>query len=483
MATKQVHPKPLESRVRSFIQEHNLTAGQPYLLVAVSGGQDSVCLLHILVKLKTKLNIKLHVAHLNHQLRGAESEADAQYVTCLAQELAIPATIEKRDVKAYQTQHRLSPEEAAREVRYTFLSDAAQTIGADRVAVAHTTDDNIETILMHLIRGSGSRGLRGLQSTSLWRSSGKSLVIIRPLLQVSREETAAYCQKHQLMPRIDASNLSLSPLRNRIRLELLPRLQNYNPRIVDALQRTSRLAGEALAFLDEECLRLWDRVVRQQGEAFLLDKTEFLKLPTVLQRHLLRMTIEKILGNLKDIELRHIEQIMAALTKPAGKRLSLPEGLIFAIDYGHYLLGPDLAVLCPFPPFRDEVVLNIPGETRLPGWRVAAAVINRQEMREISNNFIAYLDFDKTGEKLTVRRRQPGDWFQPLGMEQPKKLGRFMIDAKIPRPWRERVPIVSSPQQVMWVVGWRIDDRIKITGATKRMLCLEFERADDSEEE
>jgi len=214
---KRERQKFLQQRVLDFILENKLVSGQHCLLSAVSGGPDSVCLLHILVKLQEELGIRLHIAHLNHQLRGAESEADAQYVSNLARRLDIPATIEQRNVKAYQGQHHLSLEEAAREVRYTFLAQVAKSVGVTRAAVGHTTDDHIETILMHLIRGSGTRGLRGLQPSSLWQSSGNSLTIIRPLLPVSRRETADYCSSHQLAPRIDTSNLSLSPLRNRIR--------------------------------------------------------------------------------------------------------------------------------------------------------------------------------------------------------------------------------------------------------------------------
>ncbi len=489
----------LESRVLDFIREHHLVSGQHQLLVAVSGGQDSVCLLHILVKLQTELKVELHVAHLNHQLRGVEAEADAQYVSHLAQQLGIPATIGQRDVKAHQAQQRTSLEEAAREVRYTFLAQVAKSIGADRVAVGHTTDDHIETILMHLIRGTGTRGLRGLQPSSRWHSADSSLTIIRPLLPVSRQETAAYCYNHQLMTRVDASNLSLSSLRNRIRHQLLPQLRSYNPQVGEALLRTARIAGDDLAFLDRESARLWASVAQRQGDTIILDKEGFLGLPSALQRHLLRAAIEGLLGSLKDIETRHIEEVMAALTKPAGKRLSLPGGLVFVIEYNQYLLGTEAAALSPFPVLRNEIVLKIPGETLFPGWCVEATIINREQMREkgkseganvpwdtitplvkgtgsISNLFTAYLNLDEVGGEVVVRCRQPGDRFQPLGMSQPKTLGEFMIDAKIPRAWRQRVPIVCSPQHILWVIGGRIDDRVKVTENTKQVLCLKFER-------
>ncbi len=468
----------LAERVLRFIQEHRLVTRRQKLVVAVSGGPDSVCLLHILIQLRGKLSISLHVAHLNHQLRGAESEADAQYVADLARQSDLPATIEQRDVKAYQARQRLSLEEAAREVRYTFLAQVAESIGADRVAVGHTIDDQVETILMHLIRGSGIRGLRGLQPSSRWISPlGHSLTVIRPLLSAGREETADYCHQHQLRPRIDTSNLSLSPLRNRIRQQLIPLLQSYNPQVVDALLRTARLAADDLAFLDKEVARQWEEIAREQEEAIIFDKKRFLESPSALQRHLLRAAMEKLLGNLKDIETRHIEEIIAALNKPAGKRVSLPEGLIFSIEYDKYLLSPDPAALSPFPVLETEFALKIPGETPLPGWQVVATIIDREQIKEKDNDFTAYLDLDKAGKQLMVRTRQPGDRFQPLGMSQPKKLNEFMIDARIPQPWRKRIPIVCSPQHILWVVGWRIDERAKVTETTQRVLRLEMVRA------
>ncbi len=466
----------LESRVWRFIQERHLIPEQKKLVVAVSGGPDSVCLFHLLVRLQDRLGIRLHVAHLDHQLRGAESEADARYVADLAHRSGIPATIERRDVQAYQARLRLSPEEAAREVRYTFLSRVAESIGTDRVAVGHTIDDHIETILMHLIRGTGTRGLRGLQPLSRWRTSENSLTIIRPLLEVSRRETTAYCDRHRLEPRLDVSNLSLSPLRNRIRQQLLPLLQDYNPRVADALLREASIAADDLAFLDGEVARLRDGIVREQEQTIILDRKSFLELPVALKRHLLRTLVESLLGNLKDIEARHIEEMLAAANKQPGKKIDLPGGLIFSVEYGRYLLGPDPAALSPFPVLKTESALEIPGETWLPGWRVMATIINREQMKEKDNGFTACFDLTKAGTELTVRTRQPGDRFQPLGMSQPKKLNEFMIDSKIPHAWRGRVPLVCSPGHILWVVGWRIDERVRVTENTQKILCLKFER-------
>jgi len=465
---------PLEQRVLDFIQQNQLVSGKK-LVVAVSGGADSVCLLHILVKLQKELGIKLHVAHLNHRLRGTESEADAKYVSDLSRQLGIPATIEGREVKGYQAEHRLSLEEAAREVRYGFLAEVAKTIGTNLVAVGHTRDDQIETILLHLIRGTGTRGLRGLQPYTDWKSKTGSIAIIRPLLEISHQETEGYCQSHELKPRIDATNISLSPLRNRVRHQLLPLLMSYNPAVAQALLRTAQIASDDIDFLDKEASRLWDKVTREQGKTIILDRERLDRLPPALKRYLLRAAVEKMLGSAKDIEMRHIEEMMSALNKAAGKRLSLPQGLIFSIEYDRYILTSDPTALSPLPVLSGEFQLGIPGETSLPGWRVEAAVINREDATE-KDNFTAYLDLDKVGDKLLVRPRKRGDRFQPLGLDQPKKLNEFMIDAKIPRTWRQQVPIVCSPEQIIWVVGWRIDERAKVSDKTKKVLRLEFER-------
>jgi tRNA(Ile)-lysidine synthase len=493
----------LEERVLGFIQQHQLISGKK-LVVAVSGGPDSVCLLHILTKLQKKLKVRLQVAHLNHQLRGVESEADADYVADLARQLGIPATIEAWDVKGYQAQKHLSLEEAAREVRYSFLTDVARSIGANQVAVGHTRDDHIETILMHLIRGTGTRGLRGLQPATELKSKAGSIVVIRPLLEVSHQETEDYCQSHELKPRRDASNLSLSPLRNKIRHQLLLLLKSYNPGIAQALLRTGQIAGDDITFLDKEVAQLWNKVAQEEEKAVILDKEKFDQLPPTLKRYLLRASAEKLLGSAKDIEMRHIEEMMAALTKPSGKRLNLPGGLILSIEYNRYLLASDLAALSPLPRLEGEFQLNIPGETIISGWHIEATIINpsiikgklegalapseittplplikgkgTQGMGLTENDFTAYFDLDKTGDKLVVRSRRRGDRFQPLGLDQPKKLGEFMIDAKIPQAWRQQIPLVCSPEHIIWVVGWRIDDRVKVNEETKQILRLEFER-------
>lgn len=473
MSTKK---QTLEQRVLGFILEHRLVSGQETLLVAVSGGPDSVCLLHVLLQLQDKLDIKLHIAHLNHKLRELESEADASYVGDLAKQYGVPATIEERDVAGYKASRHLSLEEAAREVRYGFLAQAARKVGASRVAVGHTRDDHLETILMHIIRGTGVKGLVGLQPVTRLRLQG--ITVIRPLLTISRAETREYCRIQQLQPRTDSTNLLLRPMRNRVRLELLPLLKSYNPGVDEAILRLSRIAGDDMAFIEQEVDKVWDIVTRFEKGIILLDKRQLLELHPSLKRHVLRRCIEQLLGTLKDIEERHIDEVLAALTKPAGKRLSLPGGLTFAVEYDRYVLGADLARLNPFPPLEGVFNIKVPGETTISGWKVEASVTKYDMAEPIpdKDKNTACFDLEKTGSTIEVRTVRPGDRFQPFGMTNIKKVGEFMIDARIPVTWRHSIPIVCSPQQIIWVVGWRIDERVKVTGETKQVLCLKFTR-------
>jgi len=353
----------------------------------------------------------------------------------------------------------------------------AGAVGASRVVVGHTRDDHIETILMHLLRGTGMTGLRGLQPRSLLQHGEHRgrIEVVRPLLEVTRQETLDYCQRYHLEPRSDSSNTSPAFLRNRIRLELLPVLKSYNPSIDRALLRLAAIAGDDVSFIEEQASRLWKQVAKEEGGAIYLDVAKIVGLPRAMQRQMFRLAVAQLRGNLKDVEADHVEAMVDFLSKPAGKRLCLPQGLTLSTDYGRLVLTSGPASLCPLPPLTSVSSINVPGETILPGWRIKADVLQGPVDGD-NNGFVASFDFDKAGKELTVRPRKPGDRFQPLGMNQTKKIQDFMVDARIPRSWRGRVPLVCSPEQILWVVGWRIDDSVKITERTREILRLEFER-------
>jgi tRNA(Ile)-lysidine synthase len=264
------------------------------------------------------------------------------------------------------------------------------------------------------------------------------------------------------------------------------------------------IAKEDNGFIEQQASGLWDEVAREENNTVYLDKKQIGGLPIALQRHLLRVAVTKLAGDVRDIEASHIEAARSLLNKQPSKRVSLPHGLIcqggydeLAITRHRSVIAPPLSVIaseawqselppCPFPPLPDEFHLKVPGKTAFPGWNVLASIVREQvsflssrgamstSERTCQSNLVAHFDLQKTGMNLCVRKRRPGDRFQPLGMNMPKKLHEFMVDAKIPRSWRGRIPIVCTPQQIIWVVGWRIDDRVKLAEASKEILRLEF---------
>lgn len=463
------------------------------LLVAVSGGGDSLALLYALRRAQAEFELRLCGAHLNHTLRGAESDADAAFVESEFRRLGMPYTLQRADVAAYRRAHSLSLEDAARRVRYAFLAEAATHHAAHAVAVAHTADDQAETLLMNIIRGSGLDGLRGMRPLDRLAIDAADLTLFRPLLGVSRAQTYAYCAALGLQPRQDASNLSLEHTRNRIRLELMPMLESFNPAARDALLRLASNAAE-----DADCIRaqtnaVWQDVARQSdaGDGVIALNTQALaRQHPAVQSRILRRAINAVKGSADGITRRHILDMRRLTAGPAGRTLHLPDGILFAAGYDEAHIGSAAAVttaLSPLPPIRGEHPLAVPGETRIPGWRISASVCaNAAECADpdacgaiaAAHGFSEMLDLDCVGTALHLRARRPGDRFQPLGMAQSKKLQDFMVDERIPRRWRDGVPLLVSRYGIACVAGRRIAHWARITDATKRRLHLNFRRDD-----
>jgi len=488
------------AKIHQAIDRHGLLAEGETVVVGVSGGPDSLCLLHVLNRLRQGYGIELHVAHLDHRIRGAESKEDAAFVAKLAKEWGLPATIETRDVPQLARESKLAIEEAARQARYSFLAQVALAVGAKRIAVGHNADDQAETIVMHWLRGAGLAGLRGmLPQTDLggmrlevaWPDRPPlELQVIRPLLETPRAEIEAYCLEHGLKPCFDRSNLDTTYYRNRLRHELLPYLEGYNPNIREVLRRSAQVIGGDYDFLQAKLKRVWPAVVSSESrKAITFDLERWRALPTSQQRSTLREAVRRLRRSLRNINWIHIENALSALKdKPAGTRVTLPQGLMLTIGYHDftvadegYLPKADWPLL-----FVESLPLAVPGGTHLPdsNWCVEAALIERGEFNEDlldhPHPWQAFLDYDKAGE-LVLRQRRSGDRFQPLGLGgHEKSLHTFMIDVKIPRSLRGFVPIVASHRRIVWVAGWRVDERVKITESTKRVLHLAFRSVDSS---
>lgn len=465
----------LTEEVLAFIEDWGLLSPRDGVVIGVSGGPDSVCLLHLLSGLRSRLELRLWAGYLDHGLRGGEGEADAAYVAQLCQSLEVPLNCHRVDTASHRRQHHLSWEEAARQLRYDFLARVAAQIGTKKVAVGHTADDQAETVLLHLLRGSGLRGLRGMTP----KSRRGELEVIRPLLEVSRRQTEDYCQRWVLNPRLDSTNLSMDFTRNRLRQEIMPRLLNLNPRLRQALLRTSRSLAQDLGLVERELLQVWDEVVMAEAGGVSLDRDHLISLHPSLKRHLLLRLGETQGASLEGV---HIEAMLASLTQP-GTALSLPSGLDWVVEYKRAWLGKGLPP-SPLPQLSGAHTILVPGVSHLPGWRVTARIASAPAST-VMGPLTAFLDMDMAGAELLVRGWQDGDRFQPLGMAQEKKLQDFWVDTRVPRPWRHHIPLLVSPQHILWVVGYRIDDRVKITPQTRRVLAVEFRLGpdrDDTEE-
>ena len=469
-----------EGEVREALEAAQLTGRR--LVVAVSGGPDSLALLYALQSLQHELSLAVHVAHLDHRLRGEDSAADAEFVAQTTAKLGVDCTVEAVDVPAFQTGQRMSLEEAAREVRYRFLACVAEQVGADAVALGHTSDDQVETVLMNVIRGSGLRGLRGMMPTSKRRIEGIDTTLFRPLLNLSKQDTIAYCEALDLTPRADESNRSMEMTRNRIRLELLPLLRDMNPAFGDAALRLSRNAVDALAIVDKAVDEAWSDAVIEEGESIRIDRERFFELDAALRSHLVIRALSHVKGETQGIERIHVDDAVNAVIESSGSQLHLPGGLRLIVEQrsAHIYAGDEALAANSF----DASTIAVPGVTTVGKWRITTERVETpsknppgdedgQSPPKLVQRFGRAVDVPS----LAVRSRLPGDRFQPLGMSGSKKLKDFMIDEKVPGSMRDGVPLIVTSGGIAWVVGWRIAEWAKVDDDDRECLEIRVERA------
>ena len=445
----------LEAQVADAARRCGL-AQDDLVVVAVSGGPDSLALLHALARTRRETSLRIHAAHLDHRLRGEESQADAAFVSRTCRGLGLDLASETADTGAFRKTHRLSLEDAARRLRYGFLARVAAEQGARAVALGHTLDDQAETVLMNIVRGAGLTGLRGMSESSVRRIEGSDVLLARPFLDgVSRCDTEGYCEALGLEPRYDSSNSSLLMLRNRIRHELMPSLARINPQIRDAVLRLSANARRDLEYVERAVDAAWAEVVEDQGASILIDRAAFAGLDASVGAHLLRRVVGLASDGLSDLGLRHVDDMLGLLSGPAGRSIDLPGGLVFSVGYRTATVGPAGLDTCPLPLLENEVELEVPGETAVGGWRVIAEAEGGHP-NSPPDAICAVVSPQVVSGGLRVRSRRPGDRFQPLGMAGKKKLQDFMVDCRIDRSWRDRIPLVVGDGGIAWVVGWRL---------------------------
>lgn len=456
-------------RIRKAIEEHNLIEKGDKVIVAVSGGPDSVCLLHVLYQFREEYDLKLYGAHLNHNFRGIEAQMDAQYVSDLCEDLDVLCFTKSMDVPQYAKMHGLSSEEAGRILRYDFFEEIAQRANATKIAVAHNKNDQAETVLMRLLRGTGLQGL-----TAIHIKRGK---IVRPLLDIDRESIEKYCKIYNLSPRIDKSNLESIYYRNKIRLELIPYLEeNYNPNVMANLVRTAEILKKDFDFIEERAKEVYADLVDNQGEQGLELPIEGIqKLHNALQSRVIRLAAEQLLGRQEILEYKHVQDALELMQKGlTGKKITLPMGLIAKISYKNicFITGEQEDKV-----FHYELPIEGSLDLKEIGGTFETRIVEREEIKEISRDkYRKYFDYDKIENELSIRNRREGDRFYPLGLMGSKKLKDFFIDYKVDRDERDKIPLICDGDEIMWVVGFRISEKYKITDKTSRILEIIFDK-------
>ncbi len=459
-------------------QLYNVCGIRPGQLIVVgfSGGTDSLCLLDLLVN----CGYPLLAAHLNHQLR-TESDGEVAQIQALAAQIGVEVHSGTADVRAIVREQHCTVEEAARIARYTFLFSLARQRGAQAVAVGHTGDDQAETVLMHLLRGSGIAGLSGMRWRSLQEGWDASIPLVRPLLGWSREDTSAYCAGHGLVPIEDPSNQDVVFFRNRLRHDLLPYLGAYNPQIKQVLRRSAEvLAGDA-DLLDEVTESAWQNCQVQAGPGFVtFSRAKLLGLPRGLLRRILRRAISTLRPALRDIDFATIERGAAFVLNPTQTlQMDLQSHLRLALENDRLILGEwgSEALHAAWPQLETagEILLSVPGIVDLnAGWQLSAEILaSGVEIQD--DPLVAWLDADKTGSLLIIRPRLSGDRFQPLGMEAGTlKISDFMVNEHLPRSARARWPLVWASEHIIWLAGYRPAHFCRVTESTRQVLKLQL---------
>ncbi len=447
-------PMNLPLSVNSTLLTHNLSKRGGQIVVGVSGGTDSLALLHLLAGLRESLGVRLHAATLDHGLRGDAGADDARFVVEMAQRWNIPATAGYADVQALARARNLSTEAAARAARYDFLAAVAREVGADRVAVAHNADDQVETVLLHLLRGSGISGLAGMAYRAPLPGH-PDLLLIRPLLDVARAELDAYCLENDLHPRHDASNADQRYTRNRLRHDLIPRLHDLSPQIERRLLQLAEIAAVEDDFVNAALQAAVEAQVTRTADRVSLPRAVFAQLHPALRLRFIIAALAEL--NASDAAMIHLRAAAdLALTGQVGAVAQFPHRLRLRVDYSDIHVERATAEPAINPPLLLSGVvipLPVPGVVLLAdGWRIETAITPPDDPAGDG----ARLNISREAT-LTLRGRRAGDRFAPLGLDgHTQKLSKWMIDHKIPRDLRDRVPLLVGDDQVAAIYwgGW-----------------------------
>lgn len=438
------------------------------VIVAVSGGPDSICLLHSLYRLREKLQITIYAAHLNHCLRGEAADMDENFVKEFCNKLDIKFRSKKVDVNKLSRDKNISCESAGREARYDFFYELKKEFSAQKIAIAHNANDQAETILMRIMRGTGLDGLAGIRPV-------RDNIFVRPLINIARNQIEEYCSLNNLDPRIDKTNLETIYSRNKIRLELIPYIRkNFNDDIVKTLNRLSdtiKVDNDYLEMISKEKFKKYCDINK---EKVIISKEAFTEHNAIVTR-IVRLSIYALCGNLYNIDKLHIYNIIDIQKTSTGKILNLPGHINVINSYGNIYIYK----------VKEHIYENQNREYKLEmgmnnltceNLKIYLTVLESDSVQNLeSNKLTKYFDYDKIKDGIILRYKRDGDRFIPLGMNGSKKLKKFFIDEKISRNERNEIPLICFNGEISWIIGYRISEVFKVTKDTKNVLQIKVE--------
>ncbi len=452
----------MKKKVEAYIREHHMINRGTMVIAGVSGGADSVCLLHLLVCLRESLGFDVRSVHVHHGLRGAEADRDAAYVRELSETWKVPCLVVYRDAAAYAKERGMSVEEAGRELRYDALRQEAEKYEDSRIAAAHHQDDQAETILHHLFRGSGLRGLGGMAPVR-----GK---IIRPLLCTGRREIVDYLTKQGIGWCEDSTNDSCDYTRNRLRHQVLPQIcREINVKAAEHIAEAGERIRQAEQYFCREAEKIWQMHGRcgEEPGSFRIPVRVIEDLPEILRGYTAMEMIKALTGSGKDITSVHVNRLLDLAGKGTGRSISLPYGLRCWREYDMICIKREEAG-------RQEEKKTDDLASFFTMEQIPAAVLREKYQKIPEKKYTKWFDYDKIKGTLSVRTRKTGDYLM-LKDGKRKTVKTFMIDAKIPREKRDQIPVVAEGSHVLWIVGYRISEFYKITDETKQILQVKMD--------
>ncbi len=461
----------------SFVKNNQMIEKGDRIVVGLSGGADSVCLLHALIECFPNDINKLIAIHVNHGLRGSQADEDESFVKELCKSIGIDCHSVYRDVRRIAREKKLSEEEAGRNIRYDVFFNACIEYKCNKIAIAHNRNDNAETLLFNLFRGSGINGLTGIDPKRMIKKGKDKALIIRPLLNTTRDEIEEYLSKKSITYKIDASNLENDYSRNKIRNQILTLANNeINSNAVGNISNAGFHLREIKEFTDERVRISYDKVVTEDQGKFLLSISKINREHIFIQKSIIMKVLASLSSSRRDLESKHVEQVLDLLNKQVGKQIDLPGGLIAEKEYKDILIFKENEKqLRPI----ETIASKIPGSNFLPTLNkfIETRVIDRDKEKTFpENSCIKWFDYDRIENTVEIRTRSTGDYIQINLQGGRKKLKDYFIDKKVPAKQRSRRLLVADGNHIMWIIGDdnRISERYKVDKKTTKILEMKL---------